>query len=85
MWIRGSGSTITERWIRGSGSTFPKFGSQDPDPDPRQNEMDSKRLTFFVDAPSTLPSLQENKVEKMGCCLFKIVMAEDGQSEGRGR
>ena len=32
MWIRGSGSTITERWIRGSGSTFPKCGSQDPDP-----------------------------------------------------
>ena len=26
MWIRGSGSTITERWIRGSGSTFPKCG-----------------------------------------------------------
>ena len=47
MWIRGSGSTITERWIRGSGSgsTFPKCGSQDPDPDsdPRQNEMDPKR------------------------------------------
>ena len=42
-WIRGSGSTITERWIRGSGSTFPKRGSQDPDPDPRQNEMDPKR------------------------------------------
>ena len=43
MWIRGSGSTITERWNRGSGSTFPKCGSQDPDPDPRQNEMDPKR------------------------------------------
>ena len=43
MWIRGSGSTITERWIRGSGSTFPKCGSQNPDPDPRQNEMDPKR------------------------------------------
>ena len=45
MWIRGSGSTITERCIRGSGSgfTFPKCGSQDPDPDPRQNEMDPKR------------------------------------------
>ena len=34
MWIRGSGSTITERWIRGSGSTFSKCGSEDPDPDP---------------------------------------------------
>ena len=45
MWIRGSGSTITERWIRGSGSTFTKCGSQDPEPDPdsRQNEMDPKR------------------------------------------
>ena len=43
MWNRGSGSTITERWIRGYGSTFPKCGSQDPDPDPRQNEMDPKR------------------------------------------
>ena len=47
MWIRGSGSgsTITERWIRGSGSgsTFPKCGSEDPDPDLRQNEMDPKR------------------------------------------
>ena len=43
MWIRGSGSTITERWIRGSGYTFPKCGSQDPDPDPRQHEMDPKR------------------------------------------
>ena len=43
MLIRGSGSTITERWIRGSGSTFPKCGSQDPDPDSRQNEMDPKR------------------------------------------
>ena len=45
MWIRGSGSgsTITERWIRGSGSTFPKCGSQDQDPDPRQNKMDPKR------------------------------------------
>ena len=41
MWIRGSGSTITESWIRGSGSTFPKCESQDPDP--RQNEMDPKR------------------------------------------
>ena len=40
-WIRGSGSTITERRIRGSGSTFSKCGSQDPDP--RQNEMDPKR------------------------------------------
>ena len=48
MWIRGSGSTITERWIRGSGSgsTFPKCGSQDPDPDPRQNEMDPERWFF---------------------------------------
>ena len=27
----------------GSGSTFPKCGSQDPDPYPRQNEMDPKR------------------------------------------
>ena len=45
MWIRGSGSTMTERWIRGSGSTIPKFGSQDldPYPDPRQNEMDPQR------------------------------------------
>ena len=43
MWIRGSGSTITESWIRGSesGSTFPKCGYQDPDP--RQNDMDPKR------------------------------------------
>ena len=42
----GSGSTFTERWIRGSGygSTFPKCGSQDPDPDPCQNEMDPKRI-----------------------------------------
>ena len=39
-------------WIRipihhfgkvGSGPTFPKCGSQNPDPDPRQNEMDPKR------------------------------------------
>jgi len=43
MWIRGSGSTITESWIRGSGSTFPKCGSEDPDP--RQNEMDPKRCS----------------------------------------
>ena len=48
MWIRGSGSTITESWIRGSGSTFPKCGSQDPDPDPRQNEMDSKRCSLIM-------------------------------------
>ena len=26
----------------GSGSTFSKCGSKDPDPDPRQNEMDPK-------------------------------------------
>ena len=32
-----------ERWIRGSGSTFAKCGSQESDPDPRQNEMDPKR------------------------------------------
>ena len=56
MWIGGSGSTITERWIRGSGSTFPKCGSEDPDPDPRQNEMDPKRLKiqksyFLCDYP----------------------------------
>ena len=38
VWIRGSGSRIG-----GSGSTFPKYGCQDPDPDPRQNEMDPKR------------------------------------------
>ena len=30
-----------------SGSTFPKCGSQDPDPDPSQNEMDSKRCLVF--------------------------------------
>ena len=46
MWIRGSGSTITERWIRGSGSTLPKCGSQDPDP--RQNEMDPKRWILLL-------------------------------------
>ena len=32
-----------QMWIRGFGSTFPKCGSQDLDPDPRQNEMDPKR------------------------------------------
>ena len=41
IWIRVA--PITERWIQGSGSTFPKCVSQDPDPDPRQNEMDPKR------------------------------------------
>ena len=45
MWIRRSGSTITERWIRGSGSIFSNCGSQDPDPDPRKNEMDPKRCS----------------------------------------
>ena len=66
MWIRGSGSTISERWIRGSGSTFPKCGSQDPDPDPHQNEMDPKRwleacflsfyLIFFYKLPPQISS-----------------------------
>ena len=50
MWIRGSGSTITERLIRGSGSTFPKCGSKDPDPDPRQNEMDPKRCFIALNS-----------------------------------
>ena len=46
MWIRESGSTMTERWIRGSesGFTFPKCGSQDPDP--CQNELDPKRCFY---------------------------------------
>ena len=68
MWIRGSGSTIMERWIRGSGSgsTFTKCGSQDPDPDPHQNEMDPKRwleacflsfyLIFFYKLPPQISS-----------------------------
>ena len=52
MWIRGSGSgsTIPENRIRGSGSgsTIPKCGSKDPDPDPRQNEMDPQHWTPIV-------------------------------------
>ena len=68
MWIRGSGSgsTIMERWIRGSGSTFTNCGSQDPDPDPHQNEMDPKRwleacflsfyLIFFYKLPPQISS-----------------------------
>ena len=38
----GSASTFS-KCGSGSGSTFPKCGSQDPDPDPRKNEMDSIR------------------------------------------
>ena len=57
MWIRGSGSAITERWIRGSGSTFPKCRSQDSDPDPRQNEMDPKRCLKQTEVSSSVDSL----------------------------
>ena len=55
MWIPGSGSTITERHIWGSRYTFSDCGSQylDPDPDPRQNEMDPKCcLKLMKEGPS---------------------------------
>ena len=55
-WIRGSGSTITERWIQGSGSgsTFSTCGSQDLDP--CQNEMDLRRKY-------SVPSSKKHKAE----------------------
>ena len=54
-WIRGSGSTIPERWIRrsGSGSSIPKCWSRDPDPEPRQNEMDPQQCLYLFHWIST--------------------------------